>query len=123
MTEKRSPEFQELDRIKTEYEAKYGPNSAGYFFAVGYYDVQLYAQAIQAVGDPTNRHAIADWFSKLSTTTPSGHLQFDQTTHLAMGGPTNLPLQIWQIEPNCSRPLIYPANLTTDAFKLPPWMH
>jgi branched-chain amino acid transport system substrate-binding protein len=108
--------------IKDKYEAKFGKGSTGYFFSVGYTDVMLYVDAIKAVGDPADRKGIAGWFQKLDTVTASGHLVYDQTTHLATYGDTFMPLQIWQIGKDCARPLIYPPNLTTDAFKLPPWM-
>ena len=108
--------------IKDKYEAKFGKGSTGYFFSVGYTDVMLYVDAIKAVGDPADRKGIAGWFQKLDTVTASGHLVYDQKTHLATYGDTFMPLQIWQIGKDCARPLIYPPNLTTDAFKLPPWM-
>jgi branched-chain amino acid transport system substrate-binding protein len=110
------------DDIKAKYEAKYGAGSTGYFYAVGYWDVILYAEAIKAVGDPTDRAAIAEWFSKLDTITPSGRLVFDPATHLATYGDEYFPLQVWQIGPDCARPLVYPPNLTSDSFQLPPWM-
>lgn len=108
--------------LRDNYNAKYGPNTAGYFYGVGYWNVVLYSQALEAVGDPTNRAGIADWFAKIDTVTPSGHLKFDPATHLAQGGEDGLPLQMWQIGPDCSRPLIYPPTLTTDTFILPSWM-
>jgi branched-chain amino acid transport system substrate-binding protein len=105
--------------VKKEYEAKYGPT--GYFYNTGYWMAQLYARALQETGDPTNHRAIGDWFSKLDVITGSGHLTFDQTTHLGVYGDTFLPLQVWQIGKDCARPLLYPPNLTADKFQLPPW--
>lgn len=108
--------------LREKYNAKYGANTAGYFYGVGYWNVVLYSQALEAVGDPADRAGVADWFAKLDTITPSGRLIFDQKTHLAQGGADGLPLQMWQIGPDCSRPLIYPPTLTDDKFILPSWM-
>jgi branched-chain amino acid transport system substrate-binding protein len=114
-----SESAQMAKEVATKYVAKYGPT--GYFYNTGYWMAQLYARAIQETGDPSNHRAIGDWFSKLDVITGSGHLQFDPTTHLGVYGNENLPLQVWQIGDSCTRPLLFPPNLTTDKFQLPPW--
>jgi branched-chain amino acid transport system substrate-binding protein len=51
----------------------------------------------------------------------TGHLQFDQTTHLALQGPEFYPIifyQIWDGE----RFIIEPEQYANGEFRVPPWM-
>jgi branched-chain amino acid transport system substrate-binding protein len=110
----------EAQQIKTEYEERYG-RPGGYFSVVAYNEVQLYAECLNQVGDATDRLAIGECLGNLKLKTPSGNLQFDPETHLAMQGDDYYPIlfyQIWDGAPY----IITPDQYKAADFRMPPWM-
>jgi branched-chain amino acid transport system substrate-binding protein len=110
----------ETKDIRAKFKSKYG-NEGGYFAVAAYNEVQLYAECVKQVGDPTNRLAIGKCIGNLDLMTPSGHLKFDQTTHLAMQGEEFYPILFYQIWDG-QRIIVDPQKYAGADFRMPPWM-
>ncbi|MBN9890351.1 ABC transporter substrate-binding protein [Salipiger abyssi] len=107
-------------KVVGDYEAAYDA-TPGVYGPMLYEEVMLYAAALEAVGDPTDRVAIGEWIGASSTDTAAGKLEFDPETHLAVQGPENIPLQFYQIQDG-TRALFAPDAYADGSFVSPPWM-
>ena len=80
--------------------------------------VYLYADAICAVGDPTDREAISAYIGSVEKDSALGTIAFDQETHLAVQDAEHMPILFYQINDG-ERDLIWPPNLADGSFALP----
>jgi len=106
-------------QITAEYQAKFG--KPGYFAVVAYNQAMLYATCLHQVGDPTDRLAVGRCLGNLNIMTPSGPLQFDQKTHLAIQGEAHMPILFYQIQ-DMKKNLILPTQYAAGTFTAPPWI-
>lgn len=106
--------------LMDKYEAKFGVESGAY--GVGLYEMtNIYFGAVEKVGDPTDRQAIAAALGGTKMPTVAGNLEFDPATHVALQSNDFIPVSFWQIQ-NGKRVLIEPAAYANGDFTLPPWM-
>lgn len=111
------PRGQELMRA---YEAKYGMTSGAY--GVGLYEMtNMYFEALEEVGDPTDHKAIGEAIGRIKRPTAAGNLEFDPATHVAVQSNDHIPVSFWQIWDG-KRVLIEPDKFKNGSFQLPPWM-
>ncbi len=110
----------ETKDIRAKFKSKYG-NEGGYFAVAAYNEVQLYAECVKQLSDATNRLAIGKCIGNLDLMTPSGHLKFDQQTHLAMQGEDFYPILFYQIWEG-QRIIVDPQKYVGGDFRMPPWM-
>ncbi|WP_210529697.1 ABC transporter substrate-binding protein [Rubellimicrobium arenae] len=103
-----------------KYEERFG-TTPGFYGPALYEQVYLYAEALEKVGDPTDRLAIGEAIAAADKQIVSGHLRFDPATHLAVQGNEGIPIQFFQIWDG-ERVLFYPDQYATGDFRLPPWM-
>ncbi|MCE8000884.1 MAG: ABC transporter substrate-binding protein [Rhodobiaceae bacterium] len=106
--------------VMDKYEAAFG-NAPGTYGAALYEQVLIYANALEQVGDPTDRVAIGEAIGASSTQTAMGMIQFDPATHLAVQSNDGVPLQFYQIQDG-ERVLFYPPVYATGSFVEPTWM-
>jgi len=110
----------EVQAFREQFSERYG-HIGGYYAVAGHEEVMIYARCLEEVGDPTERLAIGECIGQTDMDTMTGHLQFDQTTHLALQGPEFYPIifyQIWDGE----RFIIEPEQYANGEFRVPPWM-
>ncbi|SDJ53510.1 branched-chain amino acid transport system substrate-binding protein [Salipiger marinus] len=107
-------------QVVGDYEAAYG-STPGVYGPMLYESVMLYADALEAVGNPSDRVAIGEWIGASSTDTAIGKLEFDPATHLAVQGPEHVPLQFYQIQDG-KRVLFSPEAYANGDFVTSPWM-
>ncbi|MGC3939618.1 ABC transporter substrate-binding protein [Roseobacter sp. EG26] len=106
--------------LMAEYEARFGVASGAY--GVGLYEMtNFYFEALQAVGDPTDRKAIAAAIGQIKRPTAAGNLEFDPDTHVALQSNDHVPVSFWQIQDG-ERVLFEPDAYANGSFMLPPWM-
>lgn len=113
----KNPRAQE---VVSSYEKRFGVKPGLYGVHL-YEQVQVYADALAKVGDPTDRLAIGKAISETNKETAIGRVQFDPTTHLAIQGNDNIPIQFYQLWDG-ERVLFYPPQYADGAFRAPPWM-
>lgn len=102
------------------YQAAFGTEPGAYGPAL-YEQVMVYADALEAVGDPADRVAIGEWIGSASKETAAGMMSFDPATHLAVQGDGGIPLQFYQIQDG-KRVLFAPSEYANGEFMTPPWM-
>ena len=102
------------------YQAAFGTEPGAYGPAL-YEQVMMYADALEAVGDPADRVAIGEWIGSASKETAAGMMSFDPATHLAVQGDGGIPLQFYQIQDG-KRVLFAPSEYANGEFMTPPWM-
>lgn len=117
LTTPANPRAQE---VVGKYVEAYG-NEPGFYGIALYEQTMLYADALEAVGDPADRLAIGEWIGAADKQTAMGRLHFDQETHLAVQGDDGIPLQFFQIVDG-ERILFSPDEYATGSFMMPPWM-
>jgi branched-chain amino acid transport system substrate-binding protein len=110
----------EVKEFRDRYEELYG-HRGGYFAVVAYDEVLIYANCLEEVGDPTKRLEIGQCIGNTDMMTRSGHLVFDQETHLALQGDEYYPMQFYQIWDGV-RIEIEPEQYADGEFQVPPWM-
>jgi branched-chain amino acid transport system substrate-binding protein len=116
-----SPGWPRGQELMAAYTERYGMESGVY--GVGLYEMtNLYFEALAAVGDPTDRRAIAAAIGQISRPTVAGNLAFDPATHVALQSNDHIPVSFWQLQEGGARVLIEPAQYATGEFMLPPWM-
>ncbi len=103
-----------------KYEERFG-STPGFYGPALYEQVYLYAEALEQVGDPTDRLAIGEALGAMDKQIVSGRLHFDPATHLAVQGNDGIPIQFFQIWEG-ERILFYPDQYAAGAFRMPPWM-
>ena len=107
--------------IVSKYEAAYGVQPSTYGVAL-YEMTYLYRNAIEKVGDPTDRTAIAKAISEVKDyETAFGILNFDPATHLAIAGDQGMPLHFYQVWDG-DRYVVSPQRWANRDFQAPPWM-
>lgn len=102
-----------------KFNAKFSADPGTYGVAL-YEEVKLWAKAADQVGDPMNKAEVGKAIGLLSVDTSMGHLEFDQTTHLAKQGDDEIPLQFFQIQDGRSV-LLSPAKFASGKFVRPDW--
>ncbi|MDB3936271.1 hypothetical protein N9383_06080, partial [Granulosicoccus sp.] len=91
-------------------------------YGVGLYEMtQIYFEAVEKVGDATDRQAIAAAIGETKRDTVAGVLEFDPATHVALQSNDKIPVSFWQLQDG-NRVLIEPEQYANGEFKLPPWM-
>ena len=106
--------------LMAEYEERFGVESGAY--GVGLYEMtQIYFEAVEKVGDATDRQAIAAAIGETKRDTVAGVLEFDPATHVALQSNDKIPVSFWQLQDG-NRVLIEPEQYANGEFKLPPWM-
>ena len=107
-------------QLMDAYEAKYNLESGVY--GVGLYEMaNLYFEALEKVGDPTDRKSVAEAIGEIKRPTVAGNLEFDPTTHVALQSNDHIPVSFWQIQKDGARVLIEPGKYANGDFMLPPW--
>ena len=107
-------------QLMADYEKRFGMESGAY--GVGLYEMtQIYFEAVEKVGDPTDRKAIAAAIGETSRDTAAGLLEFDPETHVALQSNDHIPVSFWQIQDG-NRVLIEPDQYANGEFTAPPWM-
>lgn len=107
-------------KLEAAYEERFGMKPG--FYGVSLYDqANLYFDALEIVGDPTDREAIAAEIGKIKKPTSTGNLEFDPETHVAIQSDDHIPVSFWQIQDGVSY-LIAPSEYANGEFMLPPWM-
>ncbi len=106
--------------LAAKFKQRYGVESGSY--GVGLYEmVQIYADALRKVGDPTKHKEIAEAIGATDKMTAEGHVRFDPKTHLSVQDDAHVPILFFQIWDG-QRVLISPAQYQTGTFQMPPWM-
>lgn len=106
--------------VSGKYREKYNVEP-GIYGPLLYEEVMLYAEALEAVGDPTDKLAIGEYIGNVTKKIAGGNLSFDPDTHLAVQGDDAIPLQFFQIQDG-KRVLIAPEAYKTGEFVTPAWM-
>lgn len=115
-----TPANPRANEVVSRYVDAYG-NEPGFYGIALYEQTMLYADALEAVGDPADRLAIGEWIGAADKQTAMGRLRFDPETHLAVQGDDGIPLQFFQIVDG-ERILFSPDEYATGSFMTPPWM-
>ena len=109
------------DDIVQKYIAAYGVEPSTYGVAL-YEMTYMYRDAIEKVGDPTDRAAIAKSLSEVKDhETALGVVNFDPQTHLAKAGDEGMPLHFYQVWEG-GRYVVSPQRWANREFQSPPWM-
>ncbi|MGB3313351.1 MAG: hypothetical protein WBB85_02975 [Albidovulum sp.] len=112
------PRGQELMQA---YRDRYGLESGVY--GVGLYEMaNMYFEALEQVGDPTDHEAIGRAIGTIERPTVAGNLSFDPETHVAVQSNDHIPVSFWQLQDGGKRILIEPAAYANGSFVMPPWM-
>ena len=109
-----------MKETAAKFEKEYGVESGAYGHSL-YWQVKLYAEALEKVGDPDKKLEIGKVLGDSDKEISSGRIKFDPKTHLATQGDDYVPItfyQIWEGE----RYLVFPEKFANGEFKLPPWM-
>lgn len=114
-----SPKNSLYTAFQTAWQAK-NTRAPGTYAEVLWESVNLYAQALQKVGDPKNHTAIGQAIGQATMTTPRGNLAFDPATHLAKQGDQFIPILFYQIWKG--QRVLLDTQYSSGPFKLPPWM-
>lgn len=115
-----TPKNPRAAELNDKFKEKYGVESGTY--GIGIYEMlNVYFDAVEKVGDPTDHEAIGKAIGETSKQVAEGRLEFDPETHLAKQGDEYFPIQFYQIQ-NGERVLIRPEQYATGEFQLPPFM-
>lgn len=115
-----APLGQRGEELLAAYEARYGTESGTY--GVSLYDMtQVYFEAVEQVGDPTDRQAVSAAIGATKRPFVAGNLEFDPETHVALQSNDYVPVSFWQLQDG-NRVLIEPSIYANGSFMLPPWM-
>ncbi len=91
-------------------------------YGVGLYEMtNMYFQALEEVGDPTDHDAIGKAIGKIKQATVAGNIEFDPQTHVALQSNDHIPVTFWQLRDG-KRVLVGPEKFADGEFQLPPWM-
>ena len=106
--------------VMDSYEAYYGKESGTY--GVGLYEMtQMYFQALEKVGDPSDHDAIGKAIGAGRYETVAGNIEYDPETHVALQSNDHVPVSFWQLWDG-ERVMIKPDKFSNGDFRLPPWM-
>ena len=106
--------------IIAKYKEAYGTEPGTYGVAL-YEQVHLYADALEQVGDPSEREAIGSALAATDKQTAMGRVRFDPATHLAVQGEDSIPILFYQLWEG-DRVLFSPETYADGKFQLPGWM-
>jgi branched-chain amino acid transport system substrate-binding protein len=115
-----SPKNPRAAEVMAKYQERWGVESGSYGVAL-YEMMQIYFDALQKVGDPTEWLEIGAALGETDRQTAQGRVVFDPATHLAQQGNDFVPVQFYQIWEG-ERVLFYPDDYATGEFQSPPWM-
>ncbi|MEM9012431.1 MAG: ABC transporter substrate-binding protein [Pseudomonadota bacterium] len=108
-------------QLMDAFEDRFGRESGPY--GVGLYEMaNIYFDALEAVGDPTDREAVAAAIGAIKKPTAAGNLEFDPATHVALQSNDHIPVSFWQIQEGGARVLFEPDNYANGSFQTPPWL-
>lgn len=114
------PTIPRTQEVMKKYEERWGVAPGPY--GVGLYEMtQIYFEAAQQVGDPTDRRAMADTIAKTDKLVSEGRITFDPATHLSVQGDDYIPITFYQIREG-ERYLFHPPKWASGEFEKPPWM-
>ncbi len=103
-----------------KYVAEYGKVPGPY--GTGLYEqASVYFEALEAVGDPTDRDAIGKAIGATKRAVVSGMLEFDPSTHVAKVGNDMIPVTFFQIQDGAGV-MIGPDKFKSGDFITPEWM-
>ncbi len=103
-----------------KYVAEYGKVPGPY--GTGLYEqVSIYFDALETVGDPTDREAIGKAIGAIKRPVVSGMLEFDPKTHVAHVGNDFIPVTFFQIQDGAGV-MIGPDAFKSGDFVKPAWM-
>ena len=114
------PSIPRTQEILKKYEDRWG-SEPGPYGVLLYEMMQIYLDAAQKVGDPTDRRAMAKAVSETDKLVAGGRIVFDPATHLAVQGDDFIPIQFYQIWEG-ERHMFYPPKWADGEFSKPPWM-
>ena len=103
-----------------KYVAEYGEEPGTYGTSL-YEQASLYFEALEKVGDPTDRTAIGQAIGEIKRDVVSGYLEFDPDTHVARVGLDYIPVTFFQIQ-NGRGVMIGPDKYKEGDFVKPSWM-
>jgi len=86
-----------------------------------YQAVQLYAEAVLALGSPWDTQAVGRYIGRLRREMAQGMVSFDPRTHLARTGDDAVPMQWFQYRRG-EKVCFAPEALATGKFEIPPWL-
>jgi branched-chain amino acid transport system substrate-binding protein len=115
-----SPKNPRAAEVMAKYQERWGVESGSYGVAL-YEMMQIYFDALQKVGAPTERLEIGAALGETDRQSAQGRVVFDPATHLAQQGDDFVPVQFYQIWEG-ERVLFYPDDYATGEFQSPPWM-
>jgi len=115
-----TPKNPRAAEVIKKYKDKYG-SEPGTIGPLLYEEVEIYADALKQVGDPSKRLAIGKVIGETRKQIASGMLSFDPKTHLAVQGDNAMPIQFFQVWDG-KRVLFYPGQYADGEFRMPPWM-
>ncbi len=107
-------------RIRDRFHAAYGVYPDRYGIDV-YQAVQLYGEAVAAVGSPWEPEAVGRAIGGLRREMSQGMVSFDPHTHLARTGDDAIPMQWFQYRGG-EKVCFAPESLATGDFVVPPWL-
>ncbi|MEM7802633.1 MAG: ABC transporter substrate-binding protein [Chloroflexota bacterium] len=102
-----------------KFNSTYGVDPSTYGNAL-YESVYIYAEALESIGDPTERAAVGSAIGDITWDGATGTIAFDPETHLAIQGDDNVPIQFYQLDAG-ERILIHPPGLATGDIAPSPW--
>ncbi len=103
-----------------KYKDKYDTESGAY--GTGLYEMaNIYFDALEKVGDPTDHEAIGKAIGETSRPVSAGFLEFDPETHVAKYGLDYIPVTFFQIQDG-KGVMIGPDKYKSGDFKKPEWM-
>jgi len=108
---------QEVDK---KFKEAYGVEPGSYGHSL-YWQVRLYAEALEKVGDPAKRLEIGQALGKTDKEISSGRTVFDPKTHLAIQGDDYVPIQFFQIWKG-KRVQVWPPKFASGEVKMAPWI-
>ncbi|WP_282610159.1 ABC transporter substrate-binding protein [Pelagibius sp. Alg239-R121] len=115
-----TPGWPRGQQLMGAYKDRYGADSGTY--GVSLYEMtNMYFEALEKVGDPTDHKAIGAAIGAIKRETVAGFHEFDPATHVALQSNNHVPVSFWQIQDG-NRVLIEPEKFSNGAFVLPSWM-
>lgn len=107
-------------QVLEDYRAEYG-SEPGLYGVLIHEQVRLWAQAAEAVGDPTDKAAVGAAIGELDVVTAVGRVVFDQDTHLARSGDDYIPFTVYQVQGQ-ERVTISPQQFADGSLMIPSWI-
>ena len=104
------------EKYVSEYGKVAGPYGTGL-----YEQVSLYFDALETVGDTTDREAIGKAIVAIKRPVVSGMLEFDPETHVAYVGNDYIPVTLFQSQDGAGV-MIVPDTFKSGGFVKPAWM-